>query len=169
MLAFLQIAFETFEPAFDDAEVGEDDFVLHRPHVTAGIDRAGRVRHRGIAEHPDDVQERVGVAERRDVEQRLRARPARDGPAMSANSTVAGTRLRGLNSAVSRSSRSSGTRETPTFASPLPPGRGASLALVRSWKRAVRPDEGKPMSPARSMRLEMLDCHLPAESGPEKV
>ena len=31
----------------------------------------------GIAEHPHDVQQRVGVAERRDVEQRLRRRFAR--------------------------------------------------------------------------------------------
>ena len=42
-------------------------------HVARRIDRAGRVRHRGIAKHADDVQQRVGVAERRDVEQRLRA------------------------------------------------------------------------------------------------
>ena len=55
-------------------------------------------------------------------------------PAMSANSTVAGTCLRGLKIAVSLSSRSSGTRETPTFASALPdlPARGASRALVSS-------------------------------------
>ena len=31
------------------------------------------MRNRGIAEHADDVEQRVGVAERRDVEQRLRA------------------------------------------------------------------------------------------------
>ncbi len=71
--------------------------------------------------------------------------------AMSANSTVAGTCLRGLNRAVSRSSRSSGTREMPTLASALPPARGASRALVSNWKSAVRPVDGKPMSPARSM------------------
>ena len=68
----------------------------------AGIDGTRRMRHRGIAEHPDDVQQRVGVAERRDVEQRLRARLAPvDAPAMSANSTVAGTCFLGLKSAVS--------------------------------------------------------------------
>ena len=42
-------------------------------HVARGIDRARRMRHRRIAEHPHDVQQCVGVAERRDVEQRLRA------------------------------------------------------------------------------------------------
>ena len=43
----------------------------------AGSTDARRMRHRRIAKHPDDVQQRVGVAERRDVEQRLRARLAR--------------------------------------------------------------------------------------------
>ena len=72
-------------------------------------------------------------------------------PAMSANSTVAGVCFAGLKSAVSRSRRSSGTRETPTFASALPPGRGASRALVSNWKSAVLPDDGNPMRPALSM------------------
>ena len=32
------------------------------------------MRHGRIVKHPDDVQQRVGVAERRDVEQRGRSR-----------------------------------------------------------------------------------------------
>ena len=54
------------------------------------------MRHRRIAKHAHDVQQRVGVAERRDVEQRLRAAFAPADTAMSANSTVAGTCLRGI-------------------------------------------------------------------------
>ena len=76
-VGFLQIALETLQAAFDNAEVGEDDFVLHLPNVSPGIDGTRRMWHRGIAEHPDDVQERVSIPEWRDVEQRLRARSAR--------------------------------------------------------------------------------------------
>jgi hypothetical protein len=51
----------------------------------------------------------------------------------SKNSTVAGTRLRGLYIAVSRSSRASGTLAMPTAVSPAPwPARAASRALVIS-------------------------------------
>ena len=75
---------------------------------------------------------------------------ARPAPAMSANSTVAGTRLRGLKRAVRRSRRSSGTLATPTLAS-LPCPR-ASCALVSSWKSVVFPVAAKPINPARSMR-----------------
>ena len=50
---------------------------FHRPHVARGIDGTGRVRHRGIAEQAHDVKERVGVAERGDVEQGRRAGLAR--------------------------------------------------------------------------------------------
>ena len=39
----------------------------------AGSIDAGGMRNRGIAEHADDVEQRVRVAERRDVEQRLGA------------------------------------------------------------------------------------------------
>ncbi len=59
---------------------------------------------------------------------------------MSANSTVAGTRFFGWNIAVSRSSRSSGTRDTPTLASAFPWVRGASWTLVRSSKSVVFPN-----------------------------
>ena len=44
------------------------------------------------------MEQRVGVPERRDVEKRLRAGLRAAEPAMSANSTVAGTCLRGLKS-----------------------------------------------------------------------
>ena len=86
----------------------------------AGSTDARRMRHRRIAEHAHDVQQRVGVAEGATSSSACAPVCAPPAPAISANSTVAGTCLRGLNSAVSRSSRSSGTRETPTFASALP-------------------------------------------------
>ena len=69
---------------------------------------------------------------------------------MSVNSMVAGTRLRGLYIAVSRSSRSSGTFEMPTAVSVLLCPRGASFALVISWNSVVFPVDGNPISAACS-------------------
>ncbi len=61
------------------------------------------------------------------------APPAAAVAARSVNSTVAGTRLRGLYIAVRRSSRASGTFEMPTEVSPLPCApRAVSRALVMS-------------------------------------
>ena len=72
----------------------------------------------------------------RDVEQGLGAGAGRPRPAMSANSTVAGTCLRGLNIAVSASRRGSGTREMPTSPRPSRGPRAAPRARsVISWKR----------------------------------
>jgi hypothetical protein len=70
------------------------------------------------------------------------------------NSTVAGTRLRGLYIAVSRSSRASGTFEIPTEVSslPCPLPRAGSRPLVIRWKSVVLPLDVKPMRAARSMR-----------------
>ena len=85
----------------------------------------------GIAEHADDVEQRVGVAERRDVEQgggAASSPPA--APPMSANSTVAGVCFFGLEERGERSRRSSGTRETPDVRVLLP-GRPGSLAGAR--------------------------------------
>ena len=77
----LDVALEPFEAAFDDAKIGEDDLVFHGTNVACRIDRSRRVRHGGIAKHPHDVQQRVGVPERRQIEHRLRAglRAARAG------------------------------------------------------------------------------------------
>ena len=72
--AFFRSRLEPFEPSFDHPEVREDHFVFHRPHVARRIDGAGGVRHRRVAEHPHDVQQRVGVAEGR---RRRAARPRR--------------------------------------------------------------------------------------------
>ena len=130
--ALLQILLEPFEPALGDAEVREDQLVFHRLRVARRIDRPRRMRHRRIVEGAEDVDERVGVLVGGDVDQRLRAAGS-PGAARSVNSTVAGTRFFGLNIAVSRSSRASGTFEMPIDASPLP-ARPApvSLALVMS-------------------------------------
>jgi hypothetical protein len=75
--------------------------------------------------------------------------PVRAGAMMSVNSTVAGTRLRGLYIAVSVSRRVSGTLEMPMATSPLP--LEASFALVINWKMVDLPLDGSPMSAARSM------------------
>ena len=148
---FLQISLEPFEPPLDDAEVREDDFVFHRPHVARGIDGAGRVRHGRIAKHAHDVEQRVRVAERRDVEQGGGAGlPGRGAPHVGEFDGRRRVFLRVEERGQLVEARS-GTRETPTLASCFPAGRGASRALVRSWKRAVLPDEGNPMRPARSI------------------
>ena len=69
--------------------------------------------------------------------------PDPDGrPGMSANSTVAGTRFRGLYILVRTSRRGSGTRAIPSVASIRPCARGASWAAVMSWNRAVFPVDG---------------------------
>ncbi len=86
-------------------------------------------------------------------------------PPMSANSTVAGVCFRGLKSSLSLLSRSSGTRDTPTFASCRPPVLGASRALVSNWNRAVFPEDGKPMRPA----LSMSDLHMLARKKGRKL
>ena len=77
----LRVALEAFEAPFDDAQVREDDFLFHRAHIARGIDGSRRVRHRRIAKQADDVQQRVGVAKGRDVEQRGRTRPHARGTA----------------------------------------------------------------------------------------
>ena len=68
--AFLEVALQPLQPPLDHAQVGENDLILHRADVArAGSRDAGRMRHRRITKHPDHVQQRVGVPERRDVEQ----------------------------------------------------------------------------------------------------
>ena len=146
--SLLQILLEPLEPPLGDAEVGEDQLVFHRLRVARRIDRARRMRRPPRRE----TRARRARARRRSCSRRRRRAPARrcaPGAMMSVNSTVAGTRFFGLYIAVSMSSRSSGTFEMPMLTSPLP--RGASLALVISWKRVVLPLEGKPIRAARSM------------------
>ena len=77
---FLQILDEALQPAFGDAEVREDQLVFHRLRVARRIDRPGRVRHRGIVERADHVDERVGVLVGGDVDQRLGHRRCRPSP-----------------------------------------------------------------------------------------
>ena len=149
----LQVLVEPLEPSLDDCQ-GRRGSVPLPSRGRRGRDRCGPARaarsRRGTPR--TTWTQRVGVAEGRDIHQVLGAaeRPA---PAISANSTVAGTCLRGLNSAVRRSRRASGTREIPTLASSgrAAPGAAPSRALVIRRKRVVLPVEGKPISPARSM------------------
>ena len=93
-------------------------------HVARGIDGAGRVRHRRIAKHAHDVEQRVGVAERRDVEQRGGARL----PAAGAAHVGEFDRRRRVFLRIEERGQlveaRSGTRETPTLASCLPAGAG---------------------------------------------
>ena len=72
--ALLEVLLEAFQSSLDHDEVGEEELVLHRSHVTGRVDRPCRVRHAVVFEEPDHVHERVGVAEGGDVEQVLGAR-----------------------------------------------------------------------------------------------
>ncbi len=74
-VALLEIALETLEPLLDNAEVRENDLVLHGADVAGRIDRTGGMRNRRVAEHANDVEQGIGVAKRRDVEQRLSSGP----------------------------------------------------------------------------------------------
>src|SRR5262249_48629081 len=67
----LQIFLEPLEPALDDAQVGEDEFVFHRLDIAEWIDRTGGVGDVLVAERTDDVQQRIRIAERGDVEEIL--------------------------------------------------------------------------------------------------
>ena len=70
----LEILLDAFEPALGDAEVREDQLVLHRLRIARGIDRARRVRDRRIAKRANDVDERVGVLVAGNIDERLRPR-----------------------------------------------------------------------------------------------
>ena len=67
----LQVPLDAFEPALGDAEVGEDQLVLHRLGVGRRVDRRAHGGDGLVAKRAHDVHERVGVAERRHVEQCL--------------------------------------------------------------------------------------------------
>ena len=71
--ALLQIFLEALEPPFDDAEVREDQLVLHRLRVARRIDRACGMRDGLVAERAHDVHERVGVLVAGHIDERLRA------------------------------------------------------------------------------------------------
>ena len=70
-LRLLEVLFETLEAAFGHAEVGEDQLVFHRLRVTRRIDRACRMGNGGIPKRAQDVNERIGVLVRDDVDERL--------------------------------------------------------------------------------------------------
>ncbi len=76
-LRFLEILFEAFQTPLCDAQVGEDQLILHRLRVARGVDGAGRMRDRWIVECAENVNKRVGVLVRGDVHECL-------GPARSA-------------------------------------------------------------------------------------
>ena len=166
-VGLLDVALEPFQPPFDDAEIGEDDLVFHRPHVARRVDRACRVRHRRIAEHPDHVQQGVGVAERRDVEQRLRA--GLGAPRAGDVREFHGGRHALARIEQSRQLDRGGRRALEPHRRSRPPCRHAavaSLMLVRSWKSDVLPEEGKPIRPARNIgKIESTAPRAPAPAG----
>jgi hypothetical protein len=64
-----QVLLQPFEPALGDAQVRENELVLHGTGIARRVEAAVRVRDGLVAKEPHDVEQRVGVAEGRDVEQ----------------------------------------------------------------------------------------------------
>ena len=60
-------ALEPLEPAFGHREVGEDELEVELLEVAGRVDAAGRMRVGRILERADDVEQRVGVAQAREV------------------------------------------------------------------------------------------------------
>ena len=71
--ALLEILLDALEPALGDAEVRENQLVLHRLRIARGIDRTRRVRDRRDRE----TRERRARARRRSCSRRHRRAPAR--------------------------------------------------------------------------------------------
>src|SRR5262245_11365597 len=71
----LQVLLYPLEPPLEDAEVGEDQLVLHRLRIPGGIDRARRMRNCLVVKGAHDVHERVGVLVAGHVDERLRTGP----------------------------------------------------------------------------------------------
>ena len=76
--SLLQIFVDALEPPLRQPEVRENQFVFHRLRVTRRIHRSGRMRDRRIVERAQNVNERVGILECGDVDERLAA-PGLDG------------------------------------------------------------------------------------------
>ena len=153
----LDVALEPFEAAFDDAKIGKDDLVFHGTNVACRIDRSGRVRHGGVAEHPHDVQQRVGVPEGRQIEHRLRAglRAARAGNVSELHRRRhvlfrVEERCQTIEPLVGHAGHANVRFGLAGRAA------GASRALVSNWKSAVFPDDGNPNRPALSMRQVLV-------------
>ena len=149
--ALLQILLDALEAPLGDAEVGEDQLVFHRLRVA----RRDRPSPTDAGPPRRETRARRARARRRSCSRRRRRAPARRSRAgrddVGELDGGGHALLAGCTSPVSTSRRASGTFEMPMLTSPLP--RGASLALVMSWKRVVLPLEGKPMRAARSMSL----------------
>ena len=73
----LQVALDPFKAFLDHAEIRQDQLVLHRLRVGIRTDGLGVMGDAGVAEGAHDVNERVGVAKRGDVEQGLGGRATR--------------------------------------------------------------------------------------------
>ena len=58
---------EAFEAALDEGEVGEDELGVEPIDVTGRVDRALRMRVVRVLERPNDVEQRVRVAEAGEV------------------------------------------------------------------------------------------------------
>lgn len=103
----------------DGLEVGEDQLGVDRLDVVLRRDLAVDVDDVLVLEGPDDLADRVGLADVREelVAQALALEAPRTMPAMSTKSTVAGRSRWELKISASLFRRGSGTPTTPTFGS----------------------------------------------------
>ena len=106
--------------ALDGVEVGEHELGLDRLDVAQRVDAAVHVHDVRVLEAAHHLEDRVRLA---DVGEELVAEALAlatrraPGPAMSTNSTVAGTTRAECTIASSAASRASGTGTTPAFGS----------------------------------------------------
>ena len=76
-LRLLQIFLDAFQTAFRDAEIREDQLIFHRLRVARRIHRSGWMRDCFVAKRAHDVNKRVSVLVRGDIDERLRAGASR--------------------------------------------------------------------------------------------
>ena len=103
----------------DGGQVGQAELGLDHLDVGDRVDLAGDVDHVLVVEAAHDVDDRVGLADVGEelVAQALALDAPATRPAMSTNSTIAGTMRSGLTIAASCRRRGSGSSTTPTFGS----------------------------------------------------
>jgi hypothetical protein len=134
LVSALQILLCFLSTTFDSGKISQSELDLNRLNVTKRIDCSFNVNDVLILKATHHLDHRIGFS---DVGQKLIPETftlgrAANEPAMSRNSTVAGTIFSVLTSRASGSNRSSGTETTPTF------GSNRREGIIRRERRRLR-------------------------------